>query len=328
MQNQETENHTMQFFYTSLNDLMARYGAGRGDIMLEFSGESADMGTEQIRNLFWIYQEMEETGEKMKSKLVNQALSEKIVQIGLDVGIERSDGLWLQIGVESTAPLKAEETAEVKQHLKKELEKGWTDCTALDAIWLYLKKTVPDLVEKQHAIEVYDEKEYLSMAQGKELVSTLLYGELSGELYRKGEDMEDEIEYLDGYGLAGYEEEIAERVFAEQDFENTGRGLAVYIHQQSLAEKIYAIEIGVEILAGKLYSRSCIKSFGSLSAEEIALAEDYLIGQFADGWGEGLEQRAIEVDGGFLYLHFYQEDMQLGCSAQAAFIKQDEIRML
>lgn len=123
MQNQETENHTMQFFYTSLNDLMARYGAGRGDIMLEFSGESADMGTEQIRNLFWIYQEMEETGEKMKSKLVNQALSEKIVQIGLDVGIERSDGLWLQIGVESTAPLKTEETAEVKQHLKKELER-------------------------------------------------------------------------------------------------------------------------------------------------------------------------------------------------------------
>lgn len=40
---------------------------------------------------------------------------------------------------------------------------------------------------------------------------------------------------------------------------------------------------------------------GQLSPEELAGLKDFLSGQASDGWGEGLEQQAIRVDGGEFY---------------------------
>src|SRR5699024_243266 len=36
--------------------------------------------------------------------------------------------------------------------------------------------------------------------------------------------------------------------------------------------------------------------------------QDYITGQYSDGWGEGFEQRDIEVEDGILNVHFWQED--------------------
>ena len=35
---------------------------------------------------------------------------------------------------------------------------------------------------------------------------------------------------------------------------------------------------------------------------------DYITGQYSDGWGEGFEQRDIEVEGGTLNVHFWKRN--------------------
>ena len=42
-----------------------------------------------------------------------------------------------------------------------------------------------------------------------------------------------------------------------------------------------------------------------LADEEMEDLQDYLHGQFSDGWGEGFEQRPIDVEDGEIYVSFW-----------------------
>lgn len=71
---------------------------------------------------------------------------------------------------------------------------------------------------------------------------------------------------------------------------------------------------------GELWGVTEVQTYGTLSPSELVELTDWLSGQFSDGWGEGLEQREIEVYDGELYVSFWD-------SSNRFFIKpEDELK--
>ena len=73
-------------------------------------------------------------------------------------------------------------------------------------------------------------------------------------------------------------------------------------------EKVVSAVPSVEIRGRELWGCTTVRLKSPLTDAELKDFQDYLIGQFADGMGEGFEQREIEVDGGVLYVHFWNPD--------------------
>ena len=63
----------------------------------------------------------------------------------------------------------------------------------------------------------------------------------------------------------------------------------------------------MEIRNGELMGCTTVKLREPLTDAEIKDFQDYLKGQFSDGWGEGFEQREIQTGDGVLYVHFGEE---------------------
>lgn len=64
----------------------------------------------------------------------------------------------------------------------------------------------------------------------------------------------------------------------------------------------------VEVCDGKLCGCAVVTFHQDLSERQWNAVMEYITGQYSDGWGEGFEQRDIEVDGGVLNVHFWQPE--------------------
>ena len=86
------------------------------------------------------------------------------------------------------------------------------------------------------------------------------------------------------------------------------RGLAAYLHDENIDKKIYSITPMVETRNGNLYGVAVVKSYGELDKSETADLIGYVTSQYADGFGEGLEQRPITLGEDEIYISFWNSD--------------------
>ena len=75
----------------------------------------------------------------------------------------------------------------------------------------------------------------------------------------------------------------------------------------ALRQKVLSAVPSVEIRNGELMGCTTVRLKEPLTEAEMKDLQDYLKGQFFDGWGEGFEQQEIQTGDGVLYVHFSEE---------------------
>ena len=112
-----------------------------------------------------------------------------------------------------------------------------------------------------------------------------------------------------GFDLADYEESIRSAV--KDSFRGTGGDLMPYFSEKrnpGVKAKVLSAIPSVELRDGELMGCTTVRLKEPLDKAEMSALQEYLLGQFSDGWGEGFEQREIQTADGVLYVHFWNED--------------------
>ena len=134
-----------------------------------------------------------------------------------------------------------------------------------------------------------------------------LYSPLTAEFLPDGNDFwqEDELVELGGYELTDYAAAISEQI------EREGANIEQYMDAEAapyLADHVKSIRLSIEEHGGELCGCATVIVDEDLTERGWNDLQDYITGQYSDGWGEGFEQRDIQVEGGILNVHFWQED--------------------
>ena len=134
-----------------------------------------------------------------------------------------------------------------------------------------------------------------------------LYTPLTAEFLPDGSEFwqEDELVELSGYELSDYAAAISEQI------EREGDHLEQYLDDENdpyLAAHVKSIRISVEERGGELCGCATVVLDEDLTERGWNDLQGYLSGQYSDGWGEGFEQRDIQVEDGNLNVHFWQEE--------------------
>ena len=138
------------------------------------------------------------------------------------------------------------------------------------------------------------------------------YSPLTAEFFPNEPDWEDESynEYegcpLNGHDLLQYADAVNEAV--KKDIADFNGDLMQYYHEDDFVRrKVVSAVPSVEICGNKLCRCLTVELKEPLLDDEQTVLCNYITGQYSDGWGEGFEQREIDVGDGKLYVHFWQD---------------------
>lgn len=110
---------------------------------------------------------------------------------------------------------------------------------------------------------------------------------------------------LQGYEMTDYAGAISAQIAEE------GTNIEQYMDAEDnpyLAAHVKSIRLSVEERDGELCGCATVIVDEDLTERGWNDLQDYITGQYSDGWGEGFEQRDIQVKDGILNVHFWQED--------------------
>ena len=163
-------------------------------------------------------------------------------------------------------------------------------------------------VETSHGIVTSDKWRFRDLSG--DLVTTRLFSPLQGEFFEEDEwgNMGETPSVLDGRDLMQYASAIQERINGEDWSHEGDRGLAVYLDNQLLKQRVVSMFPGIEEVNGCLYGTMTVVSRGGLLPQELGTVMESWSGQASDGWGEGFEQREFQEEGGILYVRFWQPE--------------------
>ena len=156
--------------------------------------------------------------------------------------------------------------------------------------------------------EVNSLKEFgeLLINQHRNNVTEHFYCPLVASVYFRDEygNCDDFPNEYEGDFLSPYEDRIRELIQREDGLDS--ENLAAYFYGSNGAVgKLKEIHFGTQNVDGVLYGSIRIELTEPLTPEETEEIREYLIGQCADGYGEGLEQREIRIPDGEMYVSFW-----------------------
>lgn len=138
-----------------------------------------------------------------------------------------------------------------------------------------------------------------------------LYMTLTADFYGYDDygNLENDSCQLNGRDLLAQEGMIMAALIKNRMPEETERGIMHwYGENDGVNDKVKSVVFTAEKRNGRLWGVAECQVVGTLSPEELNTLKEYVGGQASDGWGEGFEQREIEVDDGEMYVHLWNWD--------------------
>lgn len=137
-----------------------------------------------------------------------------------------------------------------------------------------------------------------------------LFMPLTAEYFEKDEwgDMPDEGDPLDGRALLDHADSILASLLKERMPAEAERGMMHYYREDDgVNKKVRSYVFTAEERDGRLWGVAECQVQGILTPEELDRLIRNVAGQAGDGFGEGYEQRAVQLGDGELYVHLHQD---------------------